>query len=52
MARSKAAWDFGALYDDVYPVEFRIASDGVVREVGVGWEPAMGKEKIWLQRDE
>jgi hypothetical protein len=52
VARSKALGDFGALYDDVYPVEFRIGSDGRVREVGVGWEEGMGEEKIWLRRVE
>lgn len=52
VARSKSIIDFGALYDDVYPVEFRIGSDGRVREVGIGWEPAMEDDKIWLRRVE
>ena len=52
VARSKCLDDFGALYDDVYPVEFRIGSDGRVREVGVGWEQEMGERKIWFRRVE
>jgi len=50
VARSKHLEDFGALFDDVYQVEFKIGADGRVKEVGVGWEEGMGKEKIWLQR--
>jgi len=50
VAKSKHLEDFGALFDDVYPVEFRIGADGRVTAVGVGWEESMGKEKIWLQR--
>jgi len=52
VGRSKTVYDFGALYDDVYPVEFRVGSDGMVKEVGVGWEEAMKEEKIWLRRVE
>lgn len=52
VARSKAAVDFGALFDAVYQVEFRIGADGRVGEVGVGWEDSMGEEKIWLRRVE
>lgn len=50
IARSKAVMDFGALFDDVYPVEFRIGADGKVRDVGIGWEENMNGEKIWLRR--
>jgi hypothetical protein len=50
VARSKHLEDFGALFDDVYPVEFKKGADGRVKEVGVGWEESMGKEKIWLER--
>jgi hypothetical protein len=49
-ARAKADGDFGALFDDVYPEEFRVGADGRVKEVGVGWEESMGEEKIWFRR--
>ena len=52
VARSKAYVDFGALYDEVYLVEFRIGADGKVEEVGVAWEESMDGEKIWLRRVE
>ncbi|KIM93917.1 hypothetical protein OIDMADRAFT_35373 [Oidiodendron maius Zn] len=48
VAKSKHLEDFGALFDDVYPVEFRIGADGRVTAVGVGWEENMREEKIWL----
>ena len=32
------------------PVEFRVASDGVVGEVGMGLEPRMKEDKIWFVR--
>lgn len=52
---AKHLGDFGALFPDVYPAEFRIGVDGKVSEVGVGWEEEMlgrkeGEEKIWLRR--
>lgn len=50
VARTSSVVDFGALYDDIFAVEFRIGADGKVKEVGVGWEDGTGKEKIWLQR--
>jgi Domain of unknown function (DUF3471) len=50
VARSKHSGDFGELFDDIYPVEFKIGSDGKVKEVGVRWEESMGTEKIWLSR--
>lgn len=50
IAKSKHLEDFGALFDDVYQVEFRIGADGRVTAVGIRWEESMGKEKIWLQR--
>jgi hypothetical protein len=43
IARSLVDGDFGALFDDVYPVEFRIGTNGKVKEMGVGWEKAMGE---------
>ena len=55
IVKSKHVEDFGALFPDVYPAEFRIGADGKVSEVGIGWEKEMlGKEeeKIWLRRVE
>ncbi|KAG0652787.1 hypothetical protein D0Z07_0667 [Hyphodiscus hymeniophilus] len=52
VARAKGEADFAALFDDVYPVEFRNGVDGKVKEVGVGWEESMGNEKIWFRRVE
>ncbi|KAL2826393.1 penicillin-binding protein [Aspergillus cavernicola] len=34
----------------VAPAEFLIGSDQQPAEVGIGWEPAMGDKKIWMQR--
>lgn len=53
VVRAKHISDFGALFPDVYPAEFRIGTDGKVKEVGIGWEEAMmgtKEEKIWLKR--
>ena len=50
IARAKSEGDFGALFDDILPVEFRIGADGKVESVGVGWEKNMKEEKIWLKR--
>lgn len=50
VARSKHLEDFGVLFDDIYPVEFRIGANGSVAAVGIRWEESMGEEKIWLQR--
>lgn len=55
IARSKSVVDFGALFDDVYPVEFRIDSDGKVGSVGIKWDDAVGQGSenvIWLKRVE
>jgi len=55
VARSKSVVDFGVLYDEVYPVKFRIGVDGRVKEVGVRWEESLRAEslredKIWFRR--
>lgn len=50
IVRSQHLEDFGALFDDIYPVEFRIGADGRVKEVGIGWEESMENKKIWLRR--
>ncbi len=50
IAKSKHLEDFGVLFDDVYPVVFRIGPDGRVVAVGIRWEESMGEEKIWMQR--
>ncbi|KAI9826733.1 MAG: hypothetical protein M1819_007278 [Sarea resinae] len=42
--------DFGALFPDAYPAEFRIGKDGRPEALGIGWVKEMGEEKIWLTR--
>jgi hypothetical protein len=46
VARSICDIDFGVLYDDIYATEFKVGSDGKVKEVGIAWTST----KIWLQR--
>lgn len=51
LIRSDWTGDFAAFWPEMYAAEFRIGPDDKVVELGIaGWEPKMGKEKIWLRK--
>lgn len=37
--------------ETMLPAEFRLGPDGTPSMVGIGWEPSLGDEKIWLKKE-